>query len=96
MRLQMILSILAGWGLLGVLIAGLGLIFQTLQCIRRSLEQIAMGVRAIEQQTSLLGTRAEALTLTLSRAAETVDAAAGHLVDVERDLDIAAPALRRR
>ena len=90
------LSVLAGWSLLGVLVAGLLTILKTLESIRRSLEQIAMGVRAIEKETSPLGSHVEAVAATLGTAGETVDAAARRLADVDRDLEAAGPALRAR
>ena len=42
-----ILSVLAGWTLLGELLVGLLAILKPLERIRGSLQQIAMGVRAI-------------------------------------------------
>lgn len=90
------LSVLAGWGLLIVLIVGLLLTLKQLDGIRRHLERIAMGVRAIEQQTMPLGEGADALAASLHEAGGTVNAAARRLTDVERNLDAAAPMLRSR
>ena len=90
------LSVLAGWAFLNLLIAGLLLILKPLESVRSSLEKIAMGVRAIEQQTAPLATGAGALGPSLKEAANALSAAARRLEDVNRDLDAARPALRRR
>jgi hypothetical protein len=91
-----VLSVLAGWALLAELIIGLLAILKPLERIRTSLQQIAMGVRAIEQETAPLGARAEALAATLSATGGAVEAAAASLAEVDRDFDAAAPALRPR
>ncbi|MDQ4077533.1 MAG: hypothetical protein M3220_14965 [Chloroflexota bacterium] len=88
-----ILSVLAGWALQLVLVAGLLRILETLNSIRRSLEQITMGVRAIEQQTHPLGARADALATSLRKAEERVGTAARRLDDVDRGPDGAGPVL---
>jgi hypothetical protein len=54
-----ILSVLAVWALLGVLTMGLFLIRKALQDVRIYMEKIAMGVRAIEQQTKFTSKRTE-------------------------------------
>lgn len=56
-----VLSVLAVWALLGVLAIGLVLVLKTLQSIRGWLERIAMGVRAIETQTTPLGAQVDRL-----------------------------------
>jgi hypothetical protein len=91
-----ILSVLAGWALLAVLMVGLRLILKPLESIRGSLEKIVWGVRAIEQQTSPLGAHADALTTSLGETGDAVGAAADRLGKVDRDLDGAGPALRAR
>ena len=91
-----IVSVLAGWALLGELLVGLLAILKPLERIRGSLQQIAMGVRAIEQETAPLGPRAGALAATLGEAGGAVEAAGGRLGDVDRDFDAAAAALRPR
>ena len=53
-----ILSVLALWSLLALLIIALLLIRKTLESVRVSLERIAMGVRAIEKETEPLGPKA--------------------------------------
>ena len=93
------LSVLAGWSLLAVIAAGLLLILKPLERIRRHLEQITMGVRAIEQQTMPLGAHASALAASFDRVAGTVGASGRRLADVDRHLDAATaerPALRPR
>ena len=60
------LSVLAVWSLLGVLVVGLLLVLKTLESVRGSMEKIAMGVRAIEQETKPLGVRSAALAATLA------------------------------
>ena len=55
MLLLTILSVLAAWSLLALLIVGLLLIRKVLESIRITLERIAFGVRAIEKQTEPLG-----------------------------------------
>ena len=63
-----ICSVLAVWALLTVLVVGLLLVLKTLESIRRSMEKIAMGVRAIEQETLPLSAHADALAATLAGA----------------------------
>jgi hypothetical protein len=94
--LPAILSVLAVWALLGVLIFGLLLIIKALQSIRGWLEKITMGVRAIDKQTAPLAAHAAALAASLGEAGDSLGAGARRLADVERGLDAAAPALRAR
>jgi hypothetical protein len=54
-----ILSVLAFWAFLNVLIIGLYLIFKPLEGVRIYLEKITMGVRAIERQTRPLAAYSE-------------------------------------
>lgn len=91
-----ILSVLAGWTLLGVLMVGLRLIMKQLESIRGHLEKIVWGVRAIEQQTSPLGTHADAFAASLGETGDAVGAAADQLDKVSRDIDAAGPAFRPR
>jgi hypothetical protein len=70
-----ILSVLTVWGLLTVLVVGLLLILKVLESVRASLRRIAMGVRAIEQETKPLGAHSAALADTLDRATTVRDAA---------------------
>lgn len=80
-----LLSVVAGLAFLSLLVLGLLFIFKPLESVRRSLRQIAMGVRAIEHQTRPLASRARALEEGLSqagastaRAARRVAATAAH------------------
>jgi uncharacterized protein YoxC len=91
-----ILSVLALWALLGVLVAGLLLILRPLQSVRGYLEKITMGVRAIEKQTAPLGARAGTLRDSLDEASTVIQTAARRFADMDRDLDAAMPALRPR
>ena len=86
-----ILSVLAGWALLALLMLGLLLILKPLESVRRNLQQITMGVRAIESETLPLGVRAEALGEALGETASSVDATAEHLSAVALGLEAIAP-----
>ena len=90
------LSKMAAWALLAVLGAGLLRILKPLESIRRSLERITMGVRAIEQETAPLGAHVDAVATSLTQTADTLGATARQLAAVDRDLDAAASALRPR
>ena len=81
-----ILSVLAVWSLLGVLVIGLLLVLKTLEGVRGSLEKIAMGVRAIEQETKPLSAHIDALAATLAQAPPG-DAAAGGIRGVVLSLE---------
>ena len=50
-----ILSVLALWAFLGLLVVALLLVFKALEGIRTHLQRITAGVRAIEQETTPLG-----------------------------------------
>ncbi len=91
-----ILSVLAVWAFLFVLVLGLWCILKPLESIRAQLQKIAMGVRAIEQETQPLGEGSDALGSTLKEVTGAVIAATGTLSDVERNLAAAVPALRAR
>ena len=95
MRLLTMLSALAAWSLLGVLMAGLYAILEPLKRVRRSLEQIAMGVRAIEQETAPLGGHIDAVAGRLAETGAGFGAVARRLGDVDQHLDGAVAALRR-
>lgn len=90
-----ILSVLALWALLGVLVIGLLLILKPLENVRTHLEKIAMGVRAIEQETLPLGESSTALTGSLYQTANSLNGVVGKLAEVQRSLEDAAPTLRR-
>ncbi|MDP8978394.1 MAG: hypothetical protein M3N17_07440 [Actinomycetota bacterium] len=82
----MILSVLAGWALLGVLAAGFLLIVKALQSIRGWLEKIVVGVRAVEHQLAPLDAYARALSASTTDAAAALDAAARRLGETETAL----------
>lgn len=82
-----ILTVLAVWAFLAVLALGLLLIRKPLESIRGYLEKIAMGVRAIEQQTAPLGGAADALAASLADGAATVGSVARRMREVETRVD---------
>lgn len=91
-----IISVIAAVAFVAVLSIGLLLIFKALQSVQRHLEQIAMGVRAIEKETDPLGAHATAFTSALPASAAELIAASERLAQVDRSLDGAAAALTPR
>jgi hypothetical protein len=91
-----VLSVLAGWSLLGTIAAGLLLILKPLENVRGSLRKIAMGVRAIEEETRPLGSGAGTLVGSLAGAAEVLGSATQRLDEIAHDLDGVAGTLRAR
>jgi ABC-type transporter Mla subunit MlaD len=91
-----VLSVLAGWSLLGAIAGGLLLILKPLEGVRSSMRKITMGVRAIEEETRLLGPGAGTLVGSLGRAAEVLGSATQRLDEIARDLDTVAGTLRAR
>jgi uncharacterized protein YoxC len=89
--LLVVLSIVLAALLLTVLAVGLLLILKTLQSVRGYLEQIAMGVRAIETQAAALAPGVTGVTQELRPLAETLDRAGRRLSrmspGLERHLD---------
>ncbi len=81
-----VLTVLAAWSFLGVLAVGLLVFLKSLQSIRRWLEQIVVGLRAVEHHTASLGPHAGALGSSLEEAVNAVRAAEGAVSDVNRDL----------
>jgi hypothetical protein len=81
-----IFTLLAAWALLGVVAVGLLLLIKSLQSIRRWLEQIVVGLRAVEHHTASLGRHADALGPSLDAAIASVAGAERALSDVNRDL----------
>lgn len=78
--LLVILSVLALWTLLSLLVVGLLLVLKSLEGVRLHLRKISMGVRAIETETAPLQRHARALGPTLvetrrnlQRAADSFD-----------------------
>lgn len=70
-----VLSVLAAWALLGVLLVGLFLMVKSLQSIRHWLEKTTMGLRAVEHQTRDLAARDETLAASLREAITALEAA---------------------
>lgn len=89
-----ILSVLAFWAFLVLLVVGLLLIFKTLESIRGRLERIAMGVRAIEQETMPLAARATQLGNALKDTAAAMIRLTSQLDAVQRDFETPGPGLR--
>lgn len=87
-----VLSVLAVWSLLALLVLGLLVIFKALEAVRRNLEQIAMGVRAIEHETAPLGRDAAALGTNLHSAAAALDDLGARLEHTVQQLAAPAPA----
>lgn len=91
-----VLSVLAVWAFLGLLFLGLLFVEKALESVRVSLEEIAMGVRAIERQTSPLGPGAHAVAVRLGTAAEALSTTAGAVAALAPDLAGGAAVLPRR
>jgi hypothetical protein len=91
-----VLSVLALWALLGVLVFGLLFVIKALQGIRTRLEKIAMGVRAIEHQVRPLGRHAETLAARLERTGAAFSGVAAGFREADGRLERAAPRLRPR
>ncbi len=89
-----ILSVLAVWAFLFILVIALLLIEKVLESVRAYLEKIAMGVRAIEKETSPLSAHAGNLAERLNQANQAVDAASRGLDQVKNDLGPAAAGLK--
>ena len=89
-----VLSVLAVWALLTLLVIGLLLILKPLEAIRGHLQKINAGVRAIEQETTPL----EALTGELGPATRELHDALGGLArrlrEADGNLNAALPVLR--
>lgn len=94
-RLLPILSVAAVWTFLGALIVGLLRILQALVRIRRTLDKIAMGVRAIEQETAPLGSHLGHAVNGLTTAGSGLGAIAHGLGQIDSDLHAAVPAVRK-
>lgn len=91
-----LLSVLATWSFLGVLIIGLFLILKPLHGVRGTLERIAWGVRAIEQQLLPYGADVARAARNLNAAAEAFDGLKARAERVDRASASAAPHLRVR
>jgi hypothetical protein len=83
-----LLSVLAAWAFLTILVIGLLLILKPLESTRRYLEKITMGVRAIEQQTLPLGPHAGITVQSLALVNQNIQAVSGQLAAVDRSLEV--------
>lgn len=90
-----ILSVVAGAGLLTALALGLLLILKPLESVRSQLEQVAMGVRAIETHLASLGPRSGKMADSLPQVAQSLVAAGEALSVSELSIRRFATRLRR-
>ena len=88
-----VLSGMALWVLLIALVLGLSRVLRALEGIRSSLDKIAMGVRAIEQETNPLPTNIEGINNSFGSLAGGLESVNGHLESVDRNLDPVGRAL---
>ncbi len=72
-----VLSVVAAWALIGVLLVALLLVAKELQSIRHWFEKITVGVRAVEHQTAHLAERGEVLSASMREALEALRGTAG-------------------
>ena len=89
-----ILSALALWALLTLLVIGLLLIFKPLEAIRGHLQKINAGVRAIEQETTPLEALAGELGPATRELHDALGGLARRLREADDKLKSALPALR--
>jgi hypothetical protein len=82
-----ILSVLALWAFLNVLMVGLYLILKPLEGVRIYLEKITMGVRAIERQTRPLAAYGRGTGITLAETQAALERAGRELNLIEIKLD---------
>jgi hypothetical protein len=82
-----ILSVLAFWAFLNVLMVGLYLILKPLEGVRIYLEKITMGVRAIERQTRPLAAYARGTGIALAETQAALERAGRELNLIEIKLD---------
>ncbi len=79
-----VLSVLAAWTLLGVLLVGLLLTVKSLQSIRHWFEKTTVSVRTVEHQTADLAARGAVLTASLGETIEALHAASGRRPEREQ------------
>jgi hypothetical protein len=87
--MELLLTVLSGlalWLLLGVLVVLLGRIRAALAGINGSLAKIAMGVRAIEAETAILKAELPATAMLVTRLTAGAEAIAARLAAAERRL----------
>jgi uncharacterized protein YoxC len=93
--LLVVLSVLVAALLLSVLALGLLLILKTLQSVRGSLEQIAMGVRAIETQAGAIAPGVSEVTGELQPLADALRSGAERLGRLAPGLESHLERIRR-
>ncbi len=79
-----ILSVMAAWALLGVLLVGLFLVLKSLQSIRHWFEKTTVGLRAVEHQTRDLSTRGAVLVASMRETIEALNAVSEQQAERER------------
>ena len=87
--MELLLTILSGlalWALLGVLVWALGRVQAALEGINRSLAKIAMGVRAIESETAILKATLPPTATTLADIAAGAEAIGASLIAANQRL----------
>jgi uncharacterized protein YoxC len=90
-----ILTALAGATLLVALVVSLFLILRTLQSVRKYIEKINWGVRAIEKETEMLG-GVETLNGGLTALAGGLESVASHFTNVDRNVGTVGEALLQK
>lgn len=90
-----IFTALLAAALLIALVTALFIILQTLQSIRRSLEQVNYGVRAIEKETEMLG-GVETLNRGLTALAGGLESVGVHFTNADKNVGTVGEALLRR
>ncbi|MBA2526414.1 MAG: hypothetical protein H0V18_11645 [Pyrinomonadaceae bacterium] len=89
-----LLTALLAAALLIALIVALFLVLRTLQSVRKYIEKINFGVRAIEKETEMLG-GVETLNGGLTALAGGLESVASHFVNVDRNVGTVGAALLR-
>jgi len=90
-----ILTALAGAVLLIALVVALFLVLRTLQSVRRSIEKINWGVRAIEKETEMLR-GVETLNTGLTALAGGLESVAAHFTNIDGNVGTVGEALLRK
>ncbi len=89
-----VLTALLAASLLVALIVSLFLVLRTLQSVRRYIEKVNFGVRAIEKETEMLG-GVETLNGGLTALAGGLESVAAHFGNVDRNVGTVGAALLR-
>ena len=90
-----ILTALAAATLLVALVVALFLILRALQSVRKYIEKINWGVRAIEKETEMLG-GVETLNGGLTALAGGLESVAAHFTNIDRHVGTVGEALLRK